>query len=92
MGAALNRSLAVAAPQRDLRLADIPKLEELRTAWFDAPDQAVQKEICRQMQAVAWETVPYIPTGLVYQPTAYRKSLTGVLRGFPLFYNVRRSA
>ena len=71
--------------------ADIPKLEELRNAWFDAPDQAAQAAICRQMQLVSFETVPYIPTGVYYQPTAYRKSLTGVPRGFPQFYGVKRA-
>ncbi|HEY0420416.1 MAG TPA: ABC transporter substrate-binding protein, partial [Acetobacteraceae bacterium] len=70
--------------------ADIPRLEELRNAWFDAPDEAAQAAICRQMQAVAFETVPYIPTGVFFQPTAYRRSLADVPRGFPQFYGVRR--
>jgi peptide/nickel transport system substrate-binding protein len=26
-----------------------------------------------------------------YQPTAYNKSLTGMLKGLPLFWNVRRA-
>ena len=42
---------------------DIPRLEELRNAWFDAPDQAAQAAICRDMQRVAFETLPYLPTG-----------------------------
>jgi peptide/nickel transport system substrate-binding protein len=71
--------------------ADIPELERLRTAWFDAPDVPAQREICRQMQLVAFETVPYVPTGIFYQPTAYHKTLSGVLKGLPLFYNVRKS-
>ncbi len=70
--------------------ADIPKLEELRNAWFDAPDVAAQQDICRQMQLVSFETVPYIPTGVFFQPTAYRRSLADVPRGFPQFYAVRR--
>jgi peptide/nickel transport system substrate-binding protein len=70
--------------------ADIPRLETLRNAWFDAPDQAAQAAICREMQLVAFETVPYVPTGVFYQPTVYRKSLTDVPRGFPQFYGVRR--
>jgi peptide/nickel transport system substrate-binding protein len=37
--------------------------------------------------------VPFIPLGQFLQPTAYRRSVTGVLKGgFALFYNVRRSA
>jgi len=71
--------------------ADIPKLEELRNAWFDAPTVEAQAAICREMQRVSFETVPYIPTGVYFQPTAYRTSLTDVRRGFPQFYGVKRS-
>jgi peptide/nickel transport system substrate-binding protein len=35
--------------------------------------------------------MPYAPTGLYFQPTAYRRSLTGVQKGLPLFYGVRRA-
>jgi peptide/nickel transport system substrate-binding protein len=70
---------------------DMPKLEQLRNAWFDAPDLAAQKDICRQMQIEAFVTVPYLPAGLFYQPTAYRNNLTGLLTGMPLFYNLRRA-
>lgn len=71
--------------------ANIPRLEELRTAWFQAPDEAAQAAICREIQAVAFETVPYIPTGLYFQRTAYRRNLTGIQKGLPLFYGVRRA-
>ena len=70
--------------------ANIPKLEELRNAWFDAADLAAQQAICRQMQTVAFDTVPYIPTGVFFQPTCYSRTLTDVPRGFPQFYGVRR--
>jgi peptide/nickel transport system substrate-binding protein len=33
--------------------------------------------------------VPYYPLGQHFQPTAFRKSITGVLNGFPMFWNVR---
>ena len=69
---------------------DIPRLEVLREAWFDAPDQAAQAVICREMQRVAFEAVPYLPLGVFYQPTAYRTNLTGIPRGFAQFYSVRR--
>jgi peptide/nickel transport system substrate-binding protein len=68
-----------------------PKLEELRNAWFDAPEAAAQKRIGEQMQRQAFIDVPYVPLGLFYQPTAYRKGLTGVMKGLPLFWNVRRT-
>jgi peptide/nickel transport system substrate-binding protein len=68
----------------------IPRLEELRNAWLAAPELAARKEICRQMQVLCFDQLPYMPTGLVLRPTAYSKSLTGVLHGVPLFWNVRR--
>jgi peptide/nickel transport system substrate-binding protein len=43
------------------------------------------------MQAQAFQDVPYYPLGVFYPATAYRKSLTGVLDGYSLFYNVRRA-
>ncbi len=65
-----------------------PRLEELRTAWLAAPDEPARKAICRDIQAQVWQDVPYVPGGRWRQPTAYRRGLTGVLRGMPLFYNV----
>ncbi|HWX60508.1 hypothetical protein [Bradyrhizobium sp.] len=43
------------------------------------------------MQRQALIDVPCVPLGVFYQPTAYKKDLTGVLRGLPLFWNVRRA-
>jgi peptide/nickel transport system substrate-binding protein len=68
----------------------IPRLEELRDQWFEAPDLGAQQEAAREMQRVAFEEVPYVPAGQYFQPTAYRRNLTGVLKGAPLFWNVRR--
>jgi peptide/nickel transport system substrate-binding protein len=69
---------------------DIPKLVELRNAWLAAADPATRQAICWQIQAVCFDQVPFIPVGVTYQPTAYTRSITGVLRGLALFYNVRR--
>jgi peptide/nickel transport system substrate-binding protein len=66
-----------------------PRLEALRNEWFDAPDAAAQKQIGVEMQQQAFIDVPYVPLGLFYQPTAYRKSITGLLKGLPLFWNVQ---
>ncbi|MBS7812976.1 ABC transporter substrate-binding protein [Roseococcus pinisoli] len=68
-----------------------PGLEALRDRWFQAPDLAAQQAACREMQALAFQEVPYLPLGVFYQPTAYRSNLEGVLKGFPLFWNVRRA-
>jgi len=69
---------------------DVPRLEELRTAWFQASDEAAQAAICREIQAVAIENVPYVPTGLYLPKTAFRNNLTGMQQGLPTFYGVRR--
>nr|WP_231714678.1 ABC transporter substrate-binding protein [Enhydrobacter aerosaccus] len=68
-----------------------PTLEQLRSGWLDAGDESARVEICKQMQVQAFQDLPYIPLGVFYQPTAYRTSLQGVLKGFPLFYNVKRA-
>ena len=71
--------------------SDIPRLEELRSAWFQASDEAAQAAICREIQAVSFETLPYLPTGLYLQKTAYRSNLVDVQKGLPVFYGVRRA-
>ena len=61
---------------------DSPAIERQRDAWFDAPDEAAQQRICREMQEVALtRDVPYVPLGMYYQPTAYRRNLQGLLKG-----------
>jgi len=35
--------------------------------------------------------VPYYPLGLIADVTAYRKSLSGILGGMMLFYNVQKA-
>jgi peptide/nickel transport system substrate-binding protein len=66
-------------------------MEELRAAWFDAPDLAAQQAIARQIQQVAFEEVPYLPLGQYFQATAYRRGISGVLKGLPLFWNVQKA-
>jgi peptide/nickel transport system substrate-binding protein len=67
-----------------------PKMEALRTAWFDAPDLEVQQKICRDMQEEFWQNPLYVPLGMYDQPTAFRSSLQDVCDGWPQFYGVRR--
>jgi peptide/nickel transport system substrate-binding protein len=70
---------------------DSPKLESLRRAWMDSTRLEEQQRIAVQMQLQAWIDVPYVPLGQDLQPSAYRRDLTGLLDGFPLFWNVRRT-
>jgi peptide/nickel transport system substrate-binding protein len=67
-----------------------PKMEALRTAWFDAPDPEAQQKICRDMQEEFWQNPLYAPLGMYDQPTAFRSYLQDVRDGWPQFYGVRR--
>jgi peptide/nickel transport system substrate-binding protein len=70
---------------------DLPKVEALRLAWFDAPDLAAQKKIARELQLQAFQDVPYVPMGMYFQPTAFRKNISGVPAGFPQYYGVKKA-
>ena len=69
----------------------MPKMEELRNAWLDAPDLDAQKKVARDVQAEAFQEVPYLPLGQYFQATAYRRGLTGVPKGFPMFWSVQKT-
>ena len=68
-----------------------PKIESLRDQWFEAPGLAAQRLIAAQMQVQAFQDVPYLPMGLFYNRAVYRADLTGILRGMPIFWNIRRA-
>ncbi len=68
-----------------------PRLEALRNEWLDAPDLNARKSIARQMQRIALEEVPYIPTGQHFNPTAHRTSVQGIVpASFPIFWGARK--
>ena len=71
---------------------DLPKTEALRLSWFDAPDLSAQQQAARAVQAQAMLDVPYAPLGMYYQPTAFRKTISGIPDGFPQFYGVKKGA
>ena len=66
------------------------KMEELRAAWYDAPDLKAQQKLCEEMQVEFWKSPPYAPLGMYDQPTAFRNSLTGIHDGWPQFYGVKK--
>jgi peptide/nickel transport system substrate-binding protein len=65
------------------------RIEALRSQWLDAKDLTEQQRICRDIQQVAFEEVPYYPIGQYKQPTLYRNAITGVMNGTAVFWNVR---
>jgi len=71
--------------------ADIPRIEELREAWLDAPDLEAQHQVARELQAVAMREVPFLPLGQYFYKTAYRRTLSDVPDGLFVFWNLRRA-
>lgn len=71
---------------------DSPKIAELRNAWLETSDLETEKKIGRDIQSQWWIDVPHIPFGQWFQPTAWRDNVTNMLDGFPIFWNVTRSA
>jgi peptide/nickel transport system substrate-binding protein len=69
-----------------------PKMEELREAWFEAPDGEAQVQICEQMQAHFWQNPSYAPLGMYDMPTAFHSYLHNVRDGWPQFYGVTKEA
>jgi len=68
-----------------------PRIEDLRTAWFEAPDDAARKRATDAIQVAVWDEVPYVPLGQFFQPAAMREGVTGVLDSpFPIFWNARK--
>jgi peptide/nickel transport system substrate-binding protein len=90
MDPAVNTSLRANGRRGRVGWPDSPRLEELRDAWLAAGSVEEQKRLAREIQLQAFEDVPYIPLGQFYSPMAYRKNVTGVLEGYPLFWNVRK--
>jgi peptide/nickel transport system substrate-binding protein len=53
-------------------------VEALRDSWFEAPDLSVRKMICEAMQVEFWRNPPYVPMGMINEPTAFDNRITDV--------------
>ncbi len=87
---AVHAYLRGAGPKGQWGWPDSPGIEAMRTEWFAGVSGAAEHELGARMQTQAFQDVPYMPTGIFLQPTAYRKSLVGLQKMFALFYGVRR--
>jgi peptide/nickel transport system substrate-binding protein len=67
------------------------KLESLRDQWLYSGDAAERSQIAAQIQQQAFVDVPYIPLGQILPPTVYRKTITDVLTGYALFWNLKKA-
>src|SRR3954453_7113850 len=69
------------------------KLESMRDAYARSTSPEEQKKAAADIQAYVMEQVIYVPLGQYKAPSAWRKSLTGVLDGppTPIFWNIDNS-
>ena len=69
-----------------------PKMDALKTSWFDAPDLDSQKKLAEQMQVLGFKEPPFIPLGQYFIPYAFRSGMSGFV-GAPItaMWNVRKS-
>jgi peptide/nickel transport system substrate-binding protein len=54
------------------------EIERLRAAWVAAPDEGAQQRIAAELNARAMQVLPYVPLGYYWQPSAWRRNLSGV--------------
>jgi peptide/nickel transport system substrate-binding protein len=73
--------------------AEDAKVEALRDAFARSSSLDEQKKIADEIQKENYDQVIYIPLGQYLIPSAWRKSLTGVLDGpaTPIFWNIDKS-
>jgi peptide/nickel transport system substrate-binding protein len=73
--------------------AEDAKVEALRDAFARSSSPEEQKKIADEIQKENYDQVIYIPLGQYLIPSAWRKSLTGVLDGpaTPIFWNIDKS-
>jgi peptide/nickel transport system substrate-binding protein len=73
--------------------AESPKIEELKDKFARSSSPEEQKKIAAEIQKEGFEQVIYVPLGQYLTPSAWRKSLTGVLDGpaTPVFWNIDKS-
>jgi peptide/nickel transport system substrate-binding protein len=60
--------------------------------WYAAPDLAAEKAAAQKINRASFENVTYIPTGFFLQYTAWRKTVSGVVKApFPVFWGLQKS-
>ena len=80
-----------AGPQAWFGWPSDAEIERLRAAWIDADDAAEARRIGEALNRRAMEVMPYIPLGFYWQPSAWRKNLTGVFRcPVTAFWNISK--
>ncbi|WP_158924929.1 ABC transporter substrate-binding protein [Acidisphaera sp. S103] len=68
-----------------------PRLESLRNEWLYSTSLPDRQRIAALIQEQVFIDVPYIPLGQTLPPTVYRRTVTDVLTGYSLFWNLRKA-
>ena len=67
-------------------------LQALRTAFLTAVGDDARRALAAQIERAAFTSVPYIPLGMMHQPSIYRRSLSEPIRiGIPLLWNIAKA-
>lgn len=70
---------------------DFPEVEKLRDDYIGTTDPAKRKQIVEQIQKMVMDEGILVPLGEFYMPSAYRKSISGVLHSpTTVFWNLRK--
>src|SRR5579872_5985204 len=70
-----------------------PGVEKEVTAWFEAKSLDEEKAAVARLNKAACEDVIYAPTGFFLSYTAWRKNVSGIVKGpLPFFWGVSKTA
>jgi peptide/nickel transport system substrate-binding protein len=71
---------------------DVPAVEAEVTAWFDARTLEQEQAAIRRLNKAALDNVVYAPTGFFLQYQAWRKNVSGIVKGpLPFFWGVSKT-
>ncbi len=68
------------------------EIERLRGAWVETGDPAESRRIAEALNRRAMEVMAYVPLGYYWQPSAWRRNVTGVFRApATVFWNMGKA-
>jgi peptide/nickel transport system substrate-binding protein len=72
---------------------NIPEVEAEIAVWFDAKNLDEEKAAIKKVNKAALDNVVYAPTGFFLSYQAWRKNVTGIVKGpLPFFWGVAKTA
>jgi peptide/nickel transport system substrate-binding protein len=72
---------------------NIPAVEAEVDAWFAATSLDEEKGAARRLNKAALDNVVFVPLGVFYQYQAWRKNVSGIMKGpLPFFWGVSKTA